>query len=89
MQCQPLPLTFFFNVFLKSHLPRLSVIFASIWRARRCFFPESVGAMFAAALAAVAAPAVILLGEDHEALLVEIKVAGLQRQRFCPHAAKI
>ncbi len=77
MQCQPFASTFFFNVFFKSNLPCLTVVFAFTFLPGFALFQETVRAMLAAALTTVAAPAVILLCENHQPLLIEIKVAGL------------
>ncbi|WP_445380962.1 hypothetical protein [Rufibacter psychrotolerans] len=89
MQCQGHPATFFFNLFLKSHLSRFTGGFASIFSVRIGFFPVAVRAMPAAALAAVSSPAMVLFRENHQPLLIEVIIAGFQRQRFRLHAAKI
>ncbi|WP_423227976.1 hypothetical protein [Sabulibacter ruber] len=89
MECQGHPATFFFNLLLKSYLPRFTGIFASVFSPRIAFFPESVRAMAAAAPAAITPPPVVLFRENHQPLLVEIIVAGFQRKRFWFHAAKI
>lgn len=81
--------TFFFNAFLKSGLTVLTALFLWLFTGAFAFFAESVGAMPAPALAAIAPSGVVLRGKNHQSLVVEIEVSGLQGKRLWFHLAKI